>query len=354
MNMKMRCYCVAEYKQPLLRMDIPVPVPTGDQVLVKVQAAGVCHSDLHIWEGGYDLGNGRMLSLKERGATLPQVLGHETAGVAVAAGESAAGIELGKSYLVYPWIGCGQCPVCLAGDENLCAASKPLGVLTPGGYAEYILVPKAKYLLPLGDVDPVAAAPYACSGVTTYSALKKIGPSLRDVPIVIFGAGGLGLMCISIANARGAKGVVAVEIDPQKRQAALAAGAKAAIDGKAPDAAAQILAAVGRAPLGAIDFVGAPQTSEMGFNLLAKGGKLVMVGLFGGVSTFSLALIAVRGVSVVGSLVGNLQDLTELMALVRAGKVPRIPITRQPLDKANDTLMALHDGKVVGRSVLVP
>lgn len=354
MRNRMRCYCVSEYRQPLVAMECERPEPRGEEVLVRVQAAGVCHSDLHIWEGGYDLGNGRFLSLKERGATLPQVLGHETAGEVVAMGPDATGVEIGQSCLVYPWIGCGGCETCRAGDENLCASSRPLGVLTPGGYAEYILVPKGKYLLDLGDVDPAVAAPYACSGVTAYSALKKAGDGIRRQPIVIIGAGGLGLMCVSILRALGGKGAVVVDIDPQKRAAALEAGAIAAIDGAAADAREQIVAAAGALPANVIDFVGGPRTAELGFNLLSKGGKLIMVGLFGGVAPWPLAMLPVRGVSIIGNLVGNLQDLTELMALVRAGTVPLIPIVRRPLAEADAALRSLQEGAVVGRTVLVP
>lgn len=352
MRSKMRCYCIAEYGHPLVAMEVDKPEPTGEQVLLRVQAAGVCHSDLHLWEGGYDLGGGKFLSLKERGAKLPQVLGHETVGIVEALGPQASGVRVGQSYLVYPWIGCGTCEVCQAGNENLCPTSRPLGVLSPGGYAEYILVPKVQYLIELGGVDPAVAAPYACSGVTTYSALKKAGDVIHRHPIVIIGAGGLGLMCLSILQALGGEGAVVVDIDPKKRQAALDAGALAAIDSSAPDFVAQVLAATQVPPPCVIDFVGSPQTTLLGFNILPKGGKLVVVGLFGGTAPWPLALISSRGITIEGNLVGNLANLTELMALVRAGKVQSIPITRRPLQGAGAALMDLKAGTVIGRTVL--
>ena len=117
----MKCYCVVDFRAPLQEMDQPTPVPQGAQVLLKVRAAGVCHSDIHLWEGGYDLGQGRTLSL-ERGVTLPLTMGHETVGAVVSAGPEAAGLRPGGNYLVYPWIGCGNCPSCQAGQENHCTA----------------------------------------------------------------------------------------------------------------------------------------------------------------------------------------------------------------------------------------
>ncbi|WP_028356175.1 alcohol dehydrogenase [Bordetella petrii] len=350
----MKCYCVVNFRAPLEPLDLPMPEPQGAQVLLQVRAAGVCHSDIHLWEGGYDLGQGRTLTLKDRGVTLPLTMGHETVGTLAAAGPDAAGLQPGRNYLVYPWIGCGQCPACQAGQENHCPAPACLGIHRPGGYAEYVLVPHARYLIDIGDLDPALAAPYACSGLTTYSALKKLGPDLyRQHPIVIFGAGGLGLMCLSLLKALDGAGAIVVDIDPAKRRAALDAGALAAIDSAAPDAAAQLLQAAGGRPLyGAIDLVGAPATTALAFDCLAKGGKLVMVGLFGGGSNWPLALIPLKALSILGSYVGNLAELRELMELVSAGRVPPIPVSRYPLPQADSVLDALRQGKVVGRAVL--
>ena len=156
----MKCYCVVDFKSALKLVEQPTPTPTGKEVLVEVRAAGVCHSDIHFWEGGYDLGNGRTLSLKDRGIKLPMTMGHETAGTAVAMGPEATGITLGKNYLVYPWIGCGKCPACVEDHlDNHCAAPQYLGVHRDGGYADHILVPDAKYLLDIGALDPAEIAP---------------------------------------------------------------------------------------------------------------------------------------------------------------------------------------------------
>jgi len=177
----MKSFQVAEFNAPLKEVDQETPQPTGTQVLIRVKAAGVCHSDLHIWEGGYDLGHGRKpLSLKDRGVSLPRTMGHETAGEVVAFGPDVTAadkgdLKVGDVALVYPWLGCGKCETCRSGDENMCIV-KPnsLGVYCDGGYADHMTVPNPKYLLNLKGLDPVTAAPYACSGVTTYSALKKV------------------------------------------------------------------------------------------------------------------------------------------------------------------------------------
>lgn len=352
----MKCYCICDFKAPLQMMEKEDFVPQGTQVVLDVKAAGVCHSDLHLWEGGYDLGQGKRLELKDRGVALPLTPGHETVGVVRAMGPDAPALDTSKHYLIYPWIGCGQCAVCQRGDENLCAAPACLGIHRHGGYATQIVVPHPRYLVDIGDMDPVLAAPYACSGLTTFSALKKFDPAvLQNEPLVIFGAGGLGLMCLQWLHAVGGKGAIVVDLDPAKREAALQAGALAAIDGNSDTLVADIQAAAGTRNIwSVIDYVGAPATATQAFNLLVKGGKLVIVGLFGGQSEWSLALFPLKAATVQGSYVGNLAELQELMVFVKEGKVRPIPVSRHPLDQADDTLMALHDGKVIGRAVLTP
>ena len=298
----MKSFQVAEFNAPLKEVDQETPQPTGTQVLIRVKAAGVCHSDLHIWEGGYDLGHGRKpLSLKDRGVSLPRTMGHETVGEVVAFGPDATAadkgdLKVGDTALVYPWLGCGKCATCVGGDENMCVV-KPnsLGVYCDGGYADHMTVPNPKYLLNLRGLDPITAAPYACSGVTTYSALKKVEFAFNS-PIVIFGAGGLGLMALSLLKAMGGKGAIVVDIDARKREAAEAAGALATVDGKAPDALEQLAKAAGGPIRAVIDLVGNAQTTQLGFDCLTKGGKLVIVGLFGGGATWALPLIPIKAI----------------------------------------------------------
>ena len=356
----MKSFRVAEFNAPLKEVDQPTPQPTGTQVLIKVKAAGVCHSDLHIWEGGYDLGHGRKpLSLKDRGVSLPLTMGHETVGEIVAFGPEVTaddkhGLKVGDIVLAYPWLGCGKCKTCLGGDENMCIV-KPsaLGVYCDGGYADHLTVRHPKYLIDLKGLDPVTAAPYACSGVTTYSALKKV-ESAFDSPIVIIGAGGLGLMALSLLKAMGGKGAIVVDIDAKKREAAEKAGALATVDGGAADALEQLAKKAGEPIRAVIDLVGNAKTTQLGFDCLTKGGKLVIVGLFGGGATFALPLIPIKAITIQGSYVGNLRETEELLDLVRTRKIAPIPVTPMPLAKANDALVSLKQGRLVGRAILTP
>ncbi|HSY55119.1 MAG TPA: alcohol dehydrogenase [Bradyrhizobium sp.] len=356
----MKSFRVAEFNAPLKEMNEPTPQPAGTKVLIKVKAAGVCHSDLHIWEGGYELGHGRKpLSLKDRGVSLPLTMGHETVGEIVAFGPDVKesdkdGLKVGDVVLAYPWLGCGKCKTCLGGDENMCIV-KPgaLGVYCDGGYADHMTVPHPKYLLDLKGLDPVTAAPYACSGVTTYSALKKV-ESAFDTPIVIIGAGGLGLMALSLLKAMGGKGAIVVDIDAKKREAAAEAGALAVVDGGAADALEQLIKAAGEPIRAVIDLVGNAKTAQLGFDCLTKGGKLVMVGLFGGGAPWALPLIPIKAITIQGSYVGNLRETAELLELVRAKKIAPIPVTPMPLAKANEALVELQKGRLVGRAVLTP
>lgn len=355
----MKSFQVTEFNAPLTEVDHPTPQPAGKQVLIKVKAAGVCHSDLHIWQGGYDLGHGRKpLSLKDRGVSLPLTMGHETVGEVVAFGPDVTAadkgdLKIGDVALVYPWLGCGSCDICASDDENMCPKPNALGVYCDGGYADHMTVPKAKYLLNLKGLDPVTAAPYACSGVTTYSALKKVEEHF-NTPIVIFGAGGLGLMALSLLKAMGGKGAIVVDIDARKREAAEAAGALATVDGKAPDALEQLAKKAGGPIRAVIDLVGNAATAQLGFDCLAKGGKLVMVGLFGGGAPWALPLIPIKAITIQGSYVGNLRETRELLDLVRSKKIAAIPVTTMPLASANQALSDLQKGKLVGRAVLTP
>jgi len=282
-------------------------------------------------------------------------LGHETVGEVVSTGPDAVGVQAGERRLIYPWNGCGGCPSCRRGDEHLCPTPRYLGIFRPGGYASHIVVPHPRYLFEIGSIPPAEAAPYACSGLTTYTALKRVGiETLREQQIVIVGAGGLGLMCVGLLRALGGAGAVVVDVSEGSRAAAQAAGALATIDGSAPDALQQALAAAGGPVPAVIDFVGAPATARLGLDCLAKGGQLILVGLFGGELPVALPLLPLRAISITGSFVGGLREMGELLSLVRESRVPPIPICECGLDEANDALVALKLGRRVGRTVLRP
>jgi propanol-preferring alcohol dehydrogenase len=350
----MRCYCVTHHGQPLELVERPLPQPQGTEVLLKVSAAGVCHTDLHLWEGHYDLGGGKKLTLAERGIKPPLTVSHEIVGEVVAAGEAAGAVAPGRTVLVHPWIGCGECAACRRGEENICIKPQSLGVVRPGGFAEYVIVPHPRYLVDIDGLDAAEAAPLACAGVTTYSALKKLGARIETDPVVVIGAGGLGLMAIEVLKALGGKGAIVVDLDPVKREAALAAGALQVIDARASDAVAQIQQATGGGARAVLDLVGATPTVTLAMAGSARGGHIVICGLMGGDLTLALPVIPMRPLTLQGSYVGTLQELRELVALAQRRTMKPIPVTRRPLADANDALMALHEGRIVGRTILVP
>jgi D-arabinose 1-dehydrogenase-like Zn-dependent alcohol dehydrogenase len=351
----MRSYDIVEYGAPLQSVDRPTPTPEGTEVLLRTLATGVCHSDLHLWDGFYELGGGKRFMLGERGLKPPITLGHEIAGEVVACGPEAEGVKPGDRRVIFPWIGCGTCAVCKRGDEHLCNRPRALGINRPGGFADHVLVPHPRYLLELDGMAPEQAAPFACSGLTAFSALRKVGEAVyRSQPILILGAGGLGLMCVALLKALGGHGAVVADIDPKKREAALAGGAIGAVDAAAADAVKQAQAAA-KAPIGAaIDFVGAGPTARLGIDAIARGGKYVIVGLFGGDITLSLPLLPLRAIAIEGSFVGSLGEFQALMALVKQGKVPAVPLEPRPLAAAEAALRDLKAGQIVGRAVLKP
>jgi D-arabinose 1-dehydrogenase-like Zn-dependent alcohol dehydrogenase len=350
----MKSYDVCECGAPLRMIDRPTPEPAGTEVLLKVIAAGICHSDLHIWEGFYDLGGGKRLKLADRGVKLPLTMGHENVGEVVAAGPDAKGVKVGDRRLVQPWLGCGECAICKTGEEQMCRTPNSIGVFRSGGYADHLLVPHPRYLFDIGDIPPEKAAPLACSGITTYGALKKVGPLLKDEPVVIIGAGGLGLMCLSLHKKMDGKGAIVVDIDPAKREAAKKAGAMATVDPSAPDAAKQIVDATKGGAWAVIDLVGASKTAQLALDSLCKGGKLIIVGLFGGDITVPTPSFPLRAMTIQGSYVGSLGEMAELLDLVRRKGVPELPVATRPLAAVNDALNDLKNGKVVGRLVLMP
>lgn len=236
----------------------------------------------------------------------------------------------------------------------MCRTAFSIGVFRSGGYADHLLVPHPRYLFDIGNIPPERAAPLACSGITTYGALKKVGPVLQEEPVIIIGAGGLGLMCLALHKAMGGKAAIVVDIDPVKREAAKKAGAHMTIDSAAPDASKQIIEATGGGAWAVVDLVGASRTAQLGLDSLRKGGKLIIVGLFGGDITVPTPSFPLRAITIQGSYVGSLTEMAELLDLVRRKGVPDLPVGTRPLAAVNDALEELKAGKVVGRLVLTP
>lgn len=348
-------YRVQQFGAPLVRDEQNTPSPEGTQVLLRVEAAGVCHTDIHTWQGWYDMGGGRRLTMGDRGVTLPLTLGHEIAGRVEATGPDAGGLRPEGRYLVYPWIGCGDCKVCRRGREQLCPSPRFLGIFRAGGYSDHVLVPHPRYLIDIGDMPAALAAPYACSGLTAFSALKKFEPVvLREEPVVIIGAGGLGLMATTLLRALDGRGAIVLEPDVARRTAALAAGASVVIDPADADWDTQVRQAAGGSVWAVLDCVGSAQTVQRALDLLVKGGQFVQVGLFGGQITLPTPALPIRALSYQGSYVGSLEELRMLMHLVQDRRPLAVPSACRCLDDAAQALDDLEHGRVVGRIVLQP
>ena len=348
----MKAWAVVKNSAPLELIDIPDREPVGTEVVIAVSHCGVCHSELHFWKGQYNMGGGKVMNLAERGVLLPRAPGHEVAGRVIKVGPEATGVAIGDHRVVFPWLGCGQCERCLNGDDNLCDKSNSIGVMQDGGFGEQVVVPHSRFLVDIGDLDPALAATLACSGITVYSAIKKIMPMAPEEPVVLIGAGGLGLSAIAMLLALGHRNIVSVDISAEKRAAAMAMGATQTVDGAHPDVATLLLQAAGRPIKAAIDFVNISSTALLGFECLAKAGKLILVGVAGGELVISLASMVFKPRTVQGSMTGNPQDLRDVVALARAGKLKGIPLTILPKDNANEALTMLHKGQVSGRIIL--
>ena len=326
---------------------VDTPVPKGTEVLIKMLACGVCHSDIHLHEGVFNLGNDKQLQVGQPG----MVLGHEIFGEVIAVGPDVTEVALGQRYVIYPWIGCGNCASCRRGEEHLCTPGRGLGTMARGGFAEEVLVPHSRYLFDKGDVSESLASTYACSGLTAYSALKKVSDRKDGDEIVIVGAGGVGMMAVQIALSLGIDPIVA-DIDPKKLEAAQAFGATRVFDSSDRAQVKEIKRLCEGGAFAALDFVGSESSVDFALATLRKGGKLVLVGLYGGALNIPLPFIPMNARVIQGSYVGSLQEMGELMELVRAGKIAPIAIEERPLSAVNEALSDLKNGRVNGRIVL--
>jgi propanol-preferring alcohol dehydrogenase len=321
--------------------DVAVPEPGPNQVLVKVAAAGLCHSDLHVidWPEG-------TLAWE-----LPFTLGHETAGVVAATGGGVTAFDEGDAVLVYgPW-GCGTCWHCVRGAENLCPhrGAGGCGLGFDGGLAEYVLVPSPRLLVPIGELDPVRAAPLTDAALTSYHAIKPELPRLLPgSTVVVIGVGGLGHVAVQLLRALSPARVVALDPRAGARRLALEAGAAAALD-----ADGDVRAETG--PAGAVlvlDFVGSDETLRTACSVLAAGGHISIVGLAGGTLPMAFGTLPLEWSAGKPSW-GTLPELHEVVALARAGAI-EIEVERLALEETLDGYRRLRNGEVVGRAVVVP
>lgn len=345
----MLSYQVKEWGRPLEKVWEETPTPQGTEVLVRVQACGVCHSDLHIREGAYDLGAGKKMMLNDIDIHLPLTMGHEIVGTIKAVGpESNA--QVGAKGVVYPWIGCGQCRHCTNGNELDCEAPCSLGTRRAGGYADHVLVPHARYVLPYEGIDPLVAASAACSGLTAYSALKKLPLCGDSDTVVIIGAGGLGLAALGLIRQITPAKVVAVDVNPQNLELARPL-ADAVIVSNAKDSLTQLREFAQGGAYAVIDFVGLPQTFEWGMSALRKGGTLIVVGLFGGGTHLSIPLLPMRNLRVIGSYVGSLAEFSELLEILGSKPIVSVPVQSRPISEINEIFQDIHHGRVAGRVI---
>jgi len=340
------------YAAPLCETVVPCPTPRGTEVLVRVARCGVCHSDVHMQDGYFKLGEDKRLDVTG-GRTLPFTLGHEIAGTIERAGAEAEGAVIGRAVAVYPWIGCGQCAACAAGEENICAAPRHLGITADGGFASHVLVPHPRYLIDYAPLDAGFAGALMCSGLTAFAALKRLGERAQRGPVLLVGLGGVGMMGLALARALLPHAPFAADIDAGKRAAALAAGATAVFDPADPSARKALIAASGGGVYAACDFVGSDRSLQFATGALAKGGKVVITGLIGGTFTTAAAMFPLKAMTIEGTMTGTLAEARELMALARAGGVAPIPISERPLAQAQTALDDIRAGRVMGRVVLV-
>jgi len=346
---------IVQVNQPLEVQDLQTPKPKGAQVLLKIQSAGVCHSDIHLWEGGYEGPHGLFLKTTDRGVVYPLTPGHEIAGVIDSLGEQAEGFTKNEKVLIFPWIGEGLCPACRIGEENLCDKPRSLGIYNDGGYAEYVLVPSYKYLIKLGDdIDTDTSAPLSCSALTAYGAVKNSGLRPND-NVVIVGAGGLGLMAIQLAKAITGSKIIAIDLDDAKLKEAKENGAANTINSKKEDATKAVMELTDKMGADAvIDFVNASKTVETDMQLLRRRAKVVLVGLFGGELKLNLVTMPTRAYRLIGSYTGSITDLIELVSLAKRGVIKPIISNRFKLSQATEALTMLKSGKILGRGIINP
>jgi len=340
--------------EPLEVQQLNIPKPMGPQVLIKVNSSGVCHSDIHLWDGGYEGLDGQILKTTDRGVKYPLTPGHEIAGTIETLGDQAEGFGKNEKVIVYPWIGEGLCPACRSGAENLCDKPRSLGVYLDGGYSEYVLVPSYKYLVKISDeMDMDAAATLSCSALTAYGAVKNANLKPTD-NVVIVGTGGLGLMAIQLARAVTGARIIALDIDDDKLKTAKESGANDIINSKKDPVKAIMELTNNLGADAVIDFVNASKTVEIDMQILRRRASVVLVGLFGGELKLGLVSMPTRAYRLIGSYTGTINDLVELVSLAKRGVIKPLISNRFKLDEATQALTMLKEGKIAGRGVINP
>ncbi|WP_338895183.1 alcohol dehydrogenase AdhP [Streptomyces sp. TG1A-60] len=333
----MKAAVVRSFGQPLVIGERPDPEPGPGQVRIRLEASGLCHTDIHAAHGDWPVK-----------PTPPFIPGHEGVGIVEALGDGVNHLEVGQRVAV-PWLGwaCGRCEHCLSGWETLCEQQQNTGYSVDGGYAEKMLAPADFAAVVPEGIDPRDAAPLTCAGVTTYKALKVAG--VRPAQLVaISGVGGLGHLAVQYAKIAGAT-VAAIDVTDEKLELARELGADILIDARKEDPA-EVLKQHGGAHA-AIALAVNEQAFASVYGGLRRGGKLVMVALpAGGTISVPIFDTVLNGTSVIGSIVGTRQDLDEVFRLHAAGRTKVIYETR-PLETVNDSIAEVLNGQIKARIV---
>jgi D-arabinose 1-dehydrogenase-like Zn-dependent alcohol dehydrogenase len=352
----MYCMAVAAWGGALEEQARARPAVDDGTVLMRVTHCGLCHSDLHIQDGHFDMGGGAKLELPRE--LLPLVMGHEPEGVIEAIGAGAAvkspHLREGQRVAVYPWIGCGACAACKRGEQQICVgANRGLGTRLAGGFSTHLCVPDSAALIPLETLAPGIGGAAMCSGLTAFSAYNKVRAHAPGEPLVLIGLGGVGLMGLAVAKALHDGPVIAIDVDEAKRNAALERGAARAIDPTQDGAVASFVAETGGAGA-AIDFVGNPASFGVATQIVRRGGAAVFVGLYGGAAALPIATLPLRALWLIGSYVGSLDEARDLIALLESGQITAPPVASRPLREINTAIADLRAGRVIGRIALQP
>ena len=336
----MRAGVVHAFGKPFSIEEIPIPTPGPGEVLIKVVATGVCHTDLHAADGDWPAK-----------PSLPFVPGHEGAGIIAACGSGVVGLKEGDHAGV-AWLhdACGQCEYCMTGWDSLCHAQHNTGYSVNGSFAEYV-IGAAPYVGRLPEkADFAEMAPILCAGVTTYKGIKETEARPGEW-LAISGIGGLGQLAVQYAKAMGLH-VAALDITEDKLALARASGAEVTINAKSPDAAAQIVKQTGGGAHGVLVTAVSPAAFAQALKMVRRKGTISLVGLPPGEFQTPIFDVVLNRITIRGSIVGGREDLAEAIAFAAEGKV-RAEIHRTKLDNINQVFSDLKAGKIDGRAVLM-
>jgi propanol-preferring alcohol dehydrogenase len=341
----MKVALLREHGQPLVLEEAPEPRPERGQVVVRVEGAGFCHTDLHVMDGELRLGR------------LPMVLGHENAGVVQEVGRDVTRVQPGDRVVVFGGWGCGNCDYCVTGNEQLCQRPRWAGLSRNwGGYAEFMMVPHERYLVRLGRIETREAAVLADAALSPYRAIIRALPYVTpDYPVLVIGVGGLGQYAIKLLHLLTASPVIALDANEEKLEVARQLGAARVVKADGVEAPEQVLDALGGVRVAAaFDFVGSDSTLALAFSAIRSGGKVTQVGLGGGSARLRLAETLPFEVSFEGTLWGSIKELREVVGLAEGGLLPPIDLEFEPLERINDAADRLREGSVRGRVVITP